>query len=204
MTHPFDKSYWENHWASTTAQGHPGLPANPYVRTETTHLPVGSALDAGCGTGSEALWLAAQGWQVTGADISARALTIAAARAAAADSPGRIEWLEKDLARWHPDRTWDLVITSYAHPDIDQLAFYQRIASWVAPGGTLLIIGHLHGSDHGHDHPDGAVATQAGIAELFSPPEWHIDASYERTRTVRADRRPTVLRDVIIRARRAL
>lgn len=200
--HRFDKKYWENHWSPTAAGGGRSLPANPYLLAETTLLPVGTALDAGCGTGTEALWLTEQGWQVTGADISATALAAAAESADATGLAGQVEWVETDLARWNPARRWDLVVTSYAHPDTGQLAFYQRIASWVAPGGTLLIVGHLHGSDRGHGHPEGATATLAGITELFAASDWRIEASYENIRTVQAGGREVQLRDVIVRAQR--
>ena len=46
----------------------------------------GTALDAGCGEGAEATWLASRGWDVTAADISAEALARAAARAVAGDA----------------------------------------------------------------------------------------------------------------------
>lgn len=199
----FDKSYWESHWAPTAAGDDRGLPVNPYLPAETMHLPVATALDAGCGTGTEALWLAGQGWQVTGTDISETALRTAARRAEEAGLADRVEWIETDLTSWEPDRGWDLVVTSYAHSDTGQLAFYQHIASWVAPGGTLLIVGHLHGSDHGHGHPQGATATQAEITDLLTMPRWRIDASYDKTRTVHAGGRAAQLHDVIVRAHRA-
>ena len=41
---------------------------------ELTGLPVGTALDAGCGTGADAVWLARQGWAVTAIDISPTAV----------------------------------------------------------------------------------------------------------------------------------
>src|SRR5690606_2298783 len=131
--------YWEDHWApDSPGQEHRQLPANPYLPAETTILRPGTALDAGCGSGAEALWLAGHGWQVTAADISATALATAQAPAAAAGLAKRIDWVEADLSRWAPDRTWGLVVTSYAHAEIGQLSFYRRLACWVAPGGTLL------------------------------------------------------------------
>src|SRR5690606_24506763 len=70
MMDEIDKDYWENHWSPATSSGVRELPVNPYLATETAHLHPGTALDAGCGTGAEAIWLAEQGWQVTAADIS--------------------------------------------------------------------------------------------------------------------------------------
>ncbi|WP_241387555.1 class I SAM-dependent methyltransferase [Rhodococcus sp. CH91] len=204
MMHQFDKAYWDDHWTPAAADDDRILPVNPYLRAETKDLAPGTALDAGCGIGTETIWLAEQGWQVTGADISATALATAAGRAVVAGVDDRIEWVEADLARWRPDRSWDLVVTSYAHSDTGQLAFYGHIASWVAPGGTLLIIGHLHDHGNGHGHPENATATRAGITDLLTLPDWRIDASYENTRTVRSGSRARQLHDVIVRAHRTV
>lgn len=198
--HNFDKTYWERHWAPADAQQ--SLPVNPYLPVETADLEVGTALDAGCGTGTEALWLAAQGWDVTGADIAHPALLTAQNRAAAAGLSDQIEWVEVDVARWQPGRTWDLVVTNYAHPDSGQLDFYRHIASWVAPGGTLLIVGHLHRSDHSHDHPDAATVTLPAIMDTFSDPPWQISAGYNNTRSMLVGDRTVELHDVVVRVQR--
>jgi SAM-dependent methyltransferase len=52
-----------------------------------TSLPVlpGPAIDLGCGTGSNAIWLASQGFRVTGCDLSAIALDQARAKAGQAE-----------------------------------------------------------------------------------------------------------------------
>lgn len=209
MMAEFDKDYWEQHWNPAASSAERKLPVNPYLADETAHLHPGTALDAGCGTGTEAIWLAEQGWQVTAADISHTALKTARARPTSADASAPIEWVETDLSRWEPERTWDLVITSYAHPDIGQLPFYQRIASWVTPGGTLLIVGHLHDQQHSeqqhdghHKHPERASATVDTITSLFDAARWRIETANEQTRTVHSCGTAVQLRDVIVRAQR--
>ncbi len=82
MTQGFDKDYWESHWqqANEHRTGQEVDP-NPYLAREISTLAPGTALDAGCGEGAEAIWLANQGWQVTAADISTEALSRASERA---------------------------------------------------------------------------------------------------------------------------
>ena len=82
MKQAFDRDYWESHWR--LANGHaPGreIVPNPYLAREISSLAPGTALDAGCGEGAEAIWLATEGWQVTAADISPEVLSRASERA---------------------------------------------------------------------------------------------------------------------------
>ncbi|WP_206447904.1 methyltransferase domain-containing protein [Agrococcus sp. KRD186] len=156
MSHDFDADYWRQHWRETgTGGAERQVPAHPSIASELGALQPGTALDAGCGEGAEAIALARRGWRVTGADISAEALE--RARARAPREGASVTWLEADLGRWEPAEPFDLVTTFYAHPDIPQLDFYARIAEWVAPGGTLLIVGHLRGGGHAHDHSHGSA-----------------------------------------------
>jgi SAM-dependent methyltransferase len=208
--HAFDKDYWDQHWERG---GGPGTPeartANPYLIRETSGLAPGTALDAGCGEGAEAIWLACRGWHVTAADIAAEALARAAARAAETPAAGRVRWVEADLTTWVPGTKFDLVTTNYAHPAMPQLAFYERIAEWVAPGGTLLIVGHLHGHDPaghdaaGHEHhpPAKASVTAADITAVLDTTTWEIVTAEEHSRTLDGhDGRALSLRDAVVRA----
>ena len=169
---------------------------------ETAGLTPGTALDAGCGAGGEAIWLAEQGWQVTGADISAAALQSAARQALTAGVD--VTWIEADLTTWNPTARWDLVMTHYAHPSIPQLEFYRHIAQWVAPGGSLLIVGHLHDGGHHHSQdgepPHEATVTAKDITALFDASSWHIETAIERSRTVGGvGVHSKTLRDAVVR-----
>jgi SAM-dependent methyltransferase len=209
MTHSFDRAYWDEHWQAGS-QG--DAPPHPYLEQELAHLTPRTALDAGCGAGSEAIWLASRGWQVTAADISAEALSRAAGRAASADVGDRVRWVEADLSAWEPDAQYDLVTTHYAHPATGQLEFYERISSWVAPGGTLLIVGHLHDPDGGHGHGHGhegsgppaeAAVSAAAVTARLAPDEWDVRTARETHRSVaRPGGRDAVLHDVVVRATR--
>jgi SAM-dependent methyltransferase len=184
VTHAFDKDYWESHWQEANGGE---LAANPYVARETANLAPGTALDAGCGEGAEAIWLATRGWVVTAADISTAVLARAASRA----GPGGVQWVEADLSVWEPDERFDLVMTHYAHAALPQLMLYERLAGWVAPGGTLLIVGH------------GPAVTAASVTEVLDDATWDIVTAEEPSRSV-ADRtgRTVQLDDVVVRATR--
>lgn len=203
MTHSFEKDYWERHWDEAQDSSR-RTPPNPYLVDETADLELGTALDAGCGAGAEAIWLAGRGWQVTGADISVSALAQASAGAEAASVTDRVTWIEADLTVWEPAERFDLVTTNYAHPTIPQLEFYERIADWVAPEGTLLIVGHLHvpdATETDHHPPEKATATLANIISGLDADTWRIDTADERTRTT-GDHGGRALNDVIVRATR--
>ncbi|MEW2400808.1 class I SAM-dependent methyltransferase [Streptomyces sp. NPDC046862] len=209
MKHGFDKDFWERHWQQGPDEG-PGSmggnPPNPYVARETSGLTPGTALDAGCGAGAEAIWLASHGWHVTAADISPEALARAAERAAATRTPERLQWMEADLGAWTPDVRFDLVMTCYAHPAMPQLEFYDRISGWVAPGGTLLIVAHLHNqasTGHGHHPPAEASATSAAVTARLDGTEWDIVTADEQLRTLTGPGgRAVPLHDVVVRATR--
>ena len=221
MEHTFDHEYWDRVWHGDRARSMGSSRTNPHLIREVGDLAPGTALEAGCGAGAEAIWLAARGWQVTAADIAAAALDQAASRAAAAGVAERVRWVRADLSTWAPRTHYDLVTTHYAHPAMPQLDFYDRIATWVAPGGTLLIVGHLHqsgptddghGHAHGHEHgpeqehqhegpPASASATAGAITARLDPAVWDVATAEESHRVVAGpDGDETPLHDVVVRA----
>lgn len=138
----FDRDFWENKYqtAHHAALHHD---PNPYLMTVAAGLTPGRALDAGCGAGPEAIWLAQQGWEVTAVDISSVALDHARAYAARepAEVAGRITWQQADLTTWAaPAGSYDLVCTNYVHA-LDEIV--PALAAAVRPGGTLLVVDHF-------------------------------------------------------------
>jgi SAM-dependent methyltransferase len=131
---------------------------NIWVEQLTQDLPPGKALDIAAGEGRNALWLAARGWQVTAVDFSAVALQRAAtlAKERLGRNAGALVTLEADLEAWAPPaRSFDLVLVVYLHlPKQQRSAIMGAAAQAVAPGGTLLVVGHdLENLTAGHGGP---------------------------------------------------
>lgn len=138
----YDHDFWEDLWTRTLrdhADKVAGRPPSLHLITCARRLPPGRALDAGCGHGAEALWLAAHGWRVTAIDFSRAAL---------------------DHAR--------------------------SLAGGVAPGGTLLLVGHRP-----VDPATGAPTAAAGQNQVsvdsaraaLDPHAWTLLVAEERART---------------------
>lgn len=205
----FEAPDWERHWQDAGAEeAGEDLEPIPYLVELAATLSAGSALDAGCGTGTEAIWLAHQGWTVTAVDIARTAVAAARVREArwlppTGRAPAAVDWVVADLTAWEPPAPYDLVTSHYAHASIPQLAFYARIAGWVAPGGTLLVVGHGHGGQHRHGGapPEETVVQAHDVAEILPPEQWEVTVETNARTVVRgAERIP--LRDVVLRARR--
>ncbi|UVJ39115.1 cyclopropane-fatty-acyl-phospholipid synthase family protein [Arthrobacter sp. CJ23] len=162
---------------------------NPQLVLEASALEPGTALDLGCGEGADAIWLAGRGWTVTAVDVSAVALERAAAHAAEAGLQDRITWQERDLATWRPAERFGLVSAQFLHSPL--LPWRDSVASAaaaVAPGGTLLVVGH---------HPQGLApwSGHAGSDMFFTPEELAAELSLDRgpwTVNVLASRERTV------------
>ena len=138
----FEPPAWEERYSGEESiwSGHP----NPQLVTEVSALTPGSALDVGCGEGGDVIWLAQQGWTVTGADFSANGLARAARHAADAGVADRTDWWQVDARTFAAEgRSFDLVTTHFLHPpDGGMVEVTRRLAAAVAPGGHLLVVGH--------------------------------------------------------------
>jgi SAM-dependent methyltransferase len=203
-TPTYDHAFWEALWAKTL-RDHPDKVAqrapSAHLLREVDGLPPGRALDAGCGHGAETLWLAAHGWRVTAVDFSAAALAHGRATAEALGLAARIDWIEGDLASWRAaPEAHDLVICLYVHVAGPMDETIRRMASGVAPGGTLLLVGHRP-----TDPATGAATAAAGQRQVsveeatgaLDESAWEIVVAEERPRPVAG----TGV-DAVIRARR--
>jgi len=131
---------WNRRWAGERA--HASSAPSEFLIAEAEALPPGRALDVACGAGRNAVWLARRGWRVTGVDFSDVALR--AARELAASAGVAVEWIEADAVTWIPPRgAYALVTVMYLQlPAAERRAALGHAAAAVAPGGTLLVVGH--------------------------------------------------------------
>lgn len=145
--------------------------------------PAGTALDLGCGQGDDAIWLATQGWRVTGVDVSSAALARAAGRAADAGVTGSITWERHDLAASFPSGHFDLVSAFYLHSPVavpmSREAILRSAAAALAVGGTLLIVGHAGSPSWVDSLPTVHFPTPDEVYDTLAlpPPEWTIERS---------------------------
>ncbi|OBJ10521.1 SAM-dependent methyltransferase [Mycobacterium sp. 1482292.6] len=146
---------------------------NPRLAEVTADLPVGRALDLGCGEGADALWLAERGWQVVAVDVSATALRRAKEAASARNLLARIDFQRHDLNESFPDGTFDLVSAQYLHSParLERDGVLQRAAERVNRGGVLLIVDHgapPPWAEH-HDHHFPGIEEVLGSLDLDAP-----------------------------------
>jgi SAM-dependent methyltransferase len=186
----FDRDFWERRWAQALREQPDAVanrPPNARLVGVASDLTAGLALDAGCGHGAEAIWLAAAGWRVTAVDFSATALDKGRALAAAVgvDVADRIEWVEGDLGTWAPPLgRFDLVSSLYVHVAGPVGDMVTRLARGVAPGGTLLLVGHLP-VDPATGEPSPAAGqrqvTVDAAVDALDPRDWSILEAEPRT-----------------------
>jgi 2-polyprenyl-3-methyl-5-hydroxy-6-metoxy-1,4-benzoquinol methylase len=98
-------------------------------------------LDVGCGDGVNAVLLASLGAEVTGIDVSPKAIDLATQRAKLSGVAASTRFLcspleNADLAPRSFDIVWGDAILHHLLAELDQVL--PKLASWVKPGGTLL------------------------------------------------------------------
>ncbi|MDY7103860.1 MAG: bifunctional NAD(P)/FAD-dependent oxidoreductase/class I SAM-dependent methyltransferase [Actinomycetota bacterium] len=202
---PDDASEWDARYGE---RGHDHLwsgEPNGTLVVEVADLTPGRALDVCCGEGADAIWLAGRGWKVTALDVSRVALDRAGA--AATDAGVTVDWVCADLAADPPAAgSFDLVTAHYPAlrrtPGDEAM---RALVDAVAPGGTLLVVGHdLDGDgiararEHGFEPTDYVlphdVADHLGAG-------WEIEVHQTRPRPSLPEGSPHS-HDTVLRARR--
>lgn len=177
---------------------------NQFLAAEVAGLPAGRALDLACGEGRNALFLAEQGWRVTAVDFSDVALD--KARRVAAERGVSVDWVLADLLEYEPEgEAWDLVLVCYLQlPADERRGVLARASHAVAPGGSILVIGHdvenLTTDAHGPRDPAVLLTPDAVTGELRG---LHVERADRVRRSVSTDDGETTAIDTLVRATRA-
>ncbi len=127
-------------WNRVFSRDTPGYSSevNAFLAEVVADLPPGKALDIGMGQGRNSLFLAENGWDVTGFDISDEAVD--QARVAARERGLKMEALEVDVNQFDYGKgKWDLVVAMYVHGLI--MPHAESIVESLKPGGMLVIEG---------------------------------------------------------------
>ena len=175
---------------------------NRFLVAEVEGLEPGRALDLACGAGQNAVWLAGLRWEVTAVDYADVAVAKGIERAARAGVA--VDFQVRDLLDYVPEpRAFDLVLILYLHMSSEgRRLVLERAADAVAPGGTLVLVGHdllnLTEGVGGPSDPDLLFTPDGVVAEL---PGLEIAKAERLLRDVDGHDRPAI--DALVRARRA-
>ncbi|HIV58057.1 MAG TPA: class I SAM-dependent methyltransferase [Candidatus Stackebrandtia faecavium] len=170
-------------------------------------LPVGRALDVGCGEGADVLWLARHGWRADGIDLSTTAIE-RAVEAADEHGTGSASFDVADVSTWVSTRqhSYDLVIAMFLHAHDghqDRSALLRSAGEAVNSGGRLLVVSHAEPppwSDHGWE----AITPDSDRVLLGTTDCWETEVAEIAGRTVRdPDGAEATLRDSVLLLRRS-
>jgi SAM-dependent methyltransferase len=183
------KEHWEQHYGERDRVWSGRV--NARLAEVVPGLPIGRALDLGCGEGADSVWLAERGWNVVRVDISDTALQRARSAAEARGVLGRIDFQQHDLSATFPDGEFDLVSAHFFHSTLplDRTRVFLRAAEALKPGGTLLIVDHSEpppGVSKLDDHHHIFVSPEEVVAALSLP-----DAEWEPAQTKVVEREVT-------------
>ena len=115
----------------------------PELVDAVDRLAPGRALDLGCGTGAQSVFLAQRGWDVTAVDVVPRALAAARKRAQAAGV--RIDVRHGDVARLQDLGCSDVALAFdrgcfHGLPDDARDGYARGVAAATAPGAVLILM----------------------------------------------------------------
>lgn len=127
-----DKERWNNKYE--TEKYLFGRDPIPFLTDHADLLPKGAALDLAMGEGRNAVYLATQGFKVTGVDISEAGLK--KAQNLAAEKGASLTTVVADLEQYTiPPDFYDVIICTY----FLQRDLFPKIAAALKPGGVVLI-----------------------------------------------------------------
>lgn len=147
---------WNDRYVGEDAPWDNGRPCAELQRVLDEHIiPAGTALEPGCGTGTNCVYLASRGFKPTGIDIAETAIEQARRRAGTAKAPCR--FIVGDIFTLELDAHFDFLLDRGCYHvvrSIDEVRYVQRLRQWLAPGGWALV---LAGNAREKQHPGPPV-----------------------------------------------
>ena len=137
----------------TPWDGHPLSKSLRELVESTSALPVGAALDLGCGTGDTSIYLAKHGWHVTGVDFVPKALE--KAREKARIDNVAVNFVHGDVTRLGEagiGADFQLILDSGCLHNLsgdDRDAYAREVNAVAAPDARLLIVAYGPGGSFG-------------------------------------------------------
>jgi SAM-dependent methyltransferase len=154
----------------------------PEVREVAAGLPVGRALDLGCGYGRAAIYLAQLGWQVDGVDFIELAIAEARRRAEAAGVTVRFH-VSSVTSMPFLTAQYDLAVDVGCMHSLDAaglVAYESELRRLLRPGATYLLFARLREGLAGEENKPGIE--EARLRALFAQ-DWQLErVEYGRTR----------------------
>lgn len=184
---------WDESYATGDLPWDTGIPSPELVSlVEAGRLPRGRALDIGCGTGTNARYLASQGYEVVGVDVSHHAVKHAAKEPAPS---GSVTFQQLDFLAGPPPGTFDLIFDRGCFHVFDdpaeQARFATHVAGCLSPRGLWL---SLIGSTEGPARDEGPPRRSAqNVVRAVEPALEIVELRRIELDTVQPDIRAWVL-----------
>lgn len=165
-----DQSHWDKRYEGRDLPWDTGRHDRELERTvDERRIPCGRALEVGCGTGSNAIWLARRGFRVTAVDISAVAISQAADRARQAGV--QVDLAAADILKDPiPNAPFDFVFDRGAFHSLgsaeDRAACARIVHRMLADGGMWFsLMGNADGPERDIGPPQLSVREIAAAVE---------------------------------------
>lgn len=143
--------------------------------SDSPALPAGAAIDLGCGTGDNSIYLAKHGWRVTGVDFIAKPLDKARAKAGAANA--EVSFVQADVTRLSSEGVgsgFALIVDNgclHGMSGDDRDSYVREVTAVAAPDARLMLVEFAPGATFGV-----AGISQEEIERRFTP-AWTLLAS---------------------------
>lgn len=185
MADTAESQKWDERYRGDDAPWDTGRPSSELQRVlAELGVKPGRALDLGCGTGANGVWLAQQGFEVTGIDVSE--VAIERARQRAQEAGVEVNFVVGDvLTPPHFDRPFAFLFDRGCYHvvrRVDPLAYGTAVLPLLAPGAVGLILAGNAKEPHDEGPPTVTEKELRDELELFF--------TIRRLREFRFDSRP--------------